>query len=373
VTDSADVRTYIDDTQAFAIAVDRVLNAEGNLAWSPHGLGTVLTMLWAGTGGASARELGDALRLKLPPERAHRAAAHVRLRLAEYRDSLRAASAVWTQTGLPIESSFTRVVQEQYAASLATLDFVAAPDGARETINAWAATHTAGRVTHLIPAGSIDTQTRLVLTNAIHFRAPWHVRFAVADTQPAAFTTRSGRVVQVPMMSLMTELAYTSGPGFAMVELPYAGNNLALVCLVRDGTAPAQPNQTDLSLLLENIAQLQPQRVIVTLPRFVVSARLSFVDVLRRLGVKTLFTADADLSGISSQRGLAVSSILQKAVIDVNEEGTEAAAASAAVIGIISEPPRFRADRPFVFVLRDRRDGALLFIGRVEDPSARPD
>ncbi|HZU37594.1 MAG TPA: serpin family protein, partial [Gemmataceae bacterium] len=224
----------------------------------------------------------------------------------------------------------------------------------------------------LIPQGSIDEMTRLVLTNAVYFKGTWEHQFKPTLTHNGDFHVPADETVQVPMMHQDSHFRYLRANGFQLLEMPYKGNDLAMIILLPqrvDGLADLE-SKLSADQLESWLAKARPNYVQVSLPRFKMTRELSLGNVLAGMGMPLAFNAQADFSGMDGQKDLHISAILHKAFVDVNEEGTEAAAATGAVMTLAAVPVRenFRADHPFVFLIRDNQSGSILFLGRVENP-----
>ncbi|MGD2113491.1 MAG: serpin family protein, partial [Acidobacteriota bacterium] len=275
----------------------------------------------------------------------------------------------------------------RYGARLEPVDFVRATGEARAAINRWAEEETEGRIRDLVPPGALDAMTRLVLTNAIYFKASWKHRFDEARTAEAPFHLPGGGEVRVPMMVQTDSFPYHRGAGYAAVELPYAGGATSMLVVVPDRAEPeaggfgAFERSFGADALEALVADLETVRVELALPRFEITSTAALGDALRRLGMGRAFGDEADFSGMVDvekesviARDLRLDEVLHKAWVRVDEAGTEAAAATAAMMAVtsmpIDEPVRLIVDRPFLFFVRHRPTGAILFAGRVLDPSA---
>jgi serpin B len=373
---TGDAMGYARSSAAFGAALYREMaRAPGNVAMSPASLSTALTMTWAGARGETADELARAL--ALDPETAHEAAAaQLALWNGEHADyTLRVASRLFADRSLPLEPAFEAITRDRYGAPIEGVDFLGDPSGARDTINAWARERTEARIPEVLPVGAIRSNTRLVITNAVYFHGRWAAPFDRARTADASFRLGDGQVVEVPTMQRTGGYAYGEVGSARVLELPYVGDALSmLLVLPADGAELGDLEEgLDAARLASFGEGLVAQRVALSLPRFRIDgAPVALKGALRALGVVRAFDPDgADLSGIAAAERLFVDEVYHRAFIDVNEEGTEAAAATAVVVQTrrASPPPvDYRVDRPFLFLLRDRRSGAFLFIGRVADP-----
>jgi serpin B len=285
---------------------------------------------------------------------------------------LRIANAPFAQRGLQLQQPFLDTLASRYGAGLRLVDFQADPAGACQLIDGWVSDQTEGRIPKLLD--SLDSATRLVLVNAIYLKAPWQTPFNENDTKTAPFTRPDGSQVSVPTMSLdLPEGSYASGTGWQAVELPYAGGSLAMTIVVPDDLATFEAG-LDAGRFSEITAALQPTYVDLTLPRFKIETKSDLSSVLAGMGMPLAFDGNrADFSGITTQEQLYISKVVHQANISVDEKGTEASAATAVVIAESMAPAQqvtLHVDRPFIFAVRDTNTGAILFLGRVVDPSA---
>lgn len=381
--DSSEVRTTLRHANEFGFDLyQRLRRTRGNLVISPASVHLALTMTYAGARGETATQMGAVLRVGSSSDELHAAyGSAVRSWNATTPATLRVANRIFTDRSVPVEASFVSLTGQRYGAPLERLDFVSAPDPSRLAINRWAEEHTEERIANLLPDGSISPLTRMVLANAIYFKGTWTTQFDPSDTLPERFQTGDSPEPYVPSMKLHARFAWANHPdGVRVLELPYAGGDLSMVFLLpseRSGpgaleAVEAQLSQESLSRWRGAVSEVDVE---VQIPRFRLApptVRLS--DTLEAMGMPLAFDSQADFTGIATlPGGLYISEVFHKAFIEVNEEGTEAAAATAVVMVTRSarprpEPPRFIADHPFLFVLMDRRTGAVLFLGRVSDP-----
>jgi serpin B len=279
-------------------------------------------------------------------------------------------NATWGQAGYSFLPAYLDTLALSYDAGLRILDFMADPEAARATINAWVSAETADRIRDLLQPGTILPTTRLVLTNAIYFSAAWAEPFPKTATREGDFHLLDGSVVKAPLMSHRADFGYAAGDGYEAVELLYDGKELSMVVLLpAEGRFEEFEASLDAPKLTGILAALLPRDIQLTMPRFSSESELGLVETLRALGMSDAFTPGvADFSGIDGTRDLFISGVVHKAFVSVDEDGTEAAAATAVIIGIVSVPQPVRADRPFIFLVRDIPTGAILFLGRVLSP-----
>jgi serpin B len=382
------VEPTLPDTPAEAIdrfAADlyaQLVAQPGNLAFSPFSIETALAMTYAGAGGQTAAEMAKVLHLGDNTAATHTAyGALVQQILADGNaagSELDNADALWGQQGYPFAPDFLQTLQSAYGSEIHSLDFQGAPEQARGTINDWVAQQTNNKILDLLPPGFVTNDTRLVLTNALYFNGDWAHAFDANDTQDGTFTVAPGQTVKAPLMHQTADFLFGHQDGVETLEMPYAGGHLAMDVLLPDQTDGL--GALEAQLTPEHLAQwtagLSEQAVDVTLPKFQVTGRFSLKNALSALGMPTAFSDAADFSGMNGgTEALKIDGVVHQAYVAVGEKGTEAAAAtgvgaSPTAIAFNPQPPVvFRADHPFVYLIRDTSTNAVLFLGRVTDPS----
>jgi serpin B len=289
---------------------------------------------------------------------------------------LNVANALWAQEGHPFLPAFLDVARSEYQANVKQADFKTRAEPARADINRWVAERTQDRIKDILPPGSVDAMTRLVLANAIYFKCMWADPFRAAETHPLPFHVSASSEVQVPLMHHTATVRYMEDGDMQAVELPYSGNELAMMVLLPrriDGCSALEEKLTP-SFLSGSLAQMKPQKVEIFLPRFKEDSAFELKKTLETMGMPDAFRPAADFSGMDGGRDLYISGVFHKAWVEVNEAGTEAAAATATTMRALSlarpiaPPPVFRADHPFIFLIRDTRSGSILFLGRLAHP-----
>lgn len=371
---------------AFALDLYAKLRAgKGNLFVSPFSISTALAMTSAGARGTTLDEMTKALHLPADP---HAAFGQLLFRLngtkldIKRRYELTAANAIWAQQGYPWRAEFKELTQTYYGAGLVETDFKKEPEAARKRINDWVEKETREKIKELIPPGFIDPLTMMVLTNAVYFKGDWAAQFKKERTKDQPFHLAEGKKVDAPLMTQTDTFRYAevvtsqktrSGERAQLLELPYAGNDLSMLVILPERRFGLLEEELSARSLAEWTTALSPQRVQVFLPRFKMemSEPLLLNEPLKALGMKAAFGGSADFSGMHSGREkLFISAVLHKAFVDVNEEGTEAAAATGVIMARASAArlPVFRADRPFLFLIRENKTGTVLFLGRCENP-----
>jgi len=378
----ADLGKLVTGNTAFAFDLYQKLSQEGgNLFFSPYSISLALAMTYAGARSTTEEQMAETLHFTtLGQDRLHPAFNALALELAsrgedptvkkeEERFQLHVANALWGQDGYGFLPDFLDVLAINYGAELTQLDFTGQPEAARLTINDWVNNKTNKKIKDLLPLGSIAPDTMLVLTNAIYFNATWEHRFDKGVTKNSTFTLLDGSQVTVPMMRQTAQYGYTTGEGFKAVELPYVGDKLSMVILLPETSEfeefSQRLNAERVNVILRG---LRDQGVVaIHLPRFEYESELDLGGTLLKMGMADTFTGAADFSGMDGRRELFIDEVFHKALISVDEDGTEAAAATAVTMRK-SANHTVVADHPFIFLIRDIETGTILFIGRVMDP-----
>ena len=373
---------------------------EGNLFFSPNSIETALVMTYAGARGRTSDQMAQVLHLPRGNGTAEQIAAvlHMPAKNGSIHSAFSAflkeltaekgpdgkprgyqlsvANALWRQKGFTFLPAFLDLVKTNYGAGLNDVDFAKDTEGARKIINTWVEKETRDKIKDLIKPGILDPRaTVLVLTNAIYFKGDWAAKFKKVDTEDKPFHLSADKTVTVPMMNREGKYGYMEDESFQALRLPYTGDDLAMIVLLPkkvDGLGKIEK-----SLTAENLAKwlskMQTQKVLVAIPKFKTTAEFELKDTLAAMGMSDAFSGDVDFSGMDGKKDLSISNVIHKAFVDVNEEGTEAAAATAVIVGRSngghSSTPVFRADHPFIFLIRHEASGAILFMGRLADPT----
>ena len=380
---SGDVNNVASGMESFGTDLYAVLaTGDENVVFSPASIMTALAMTYAGGRGVTAEEMASVLHVDLEDPAFH-AAMNALDQLLESRSftsgddrvQLSIANSLWGQDGLTFETPFLDLLAEDYGTGVRLVDFSTAAEKARVRINEWVASQTNDKITDLIPAGALSALTRLVLVNAVYLDATWAKQFDPNDTFEGSFGTLSGMEVTVPMMRQTSVLSYAKGDGWQAVQLPYSGEKLAMLLIVPDeGRFGEIEGHLGSSLMGDVVSTLSSASVTLTVPKFTFRTQAQLNSALKTLGMATAFDPNsADFSGMTADEKLFIDEVIHEAYIAVDEEGTEAAAATAVVMAGTSAPMvdvTLTIERPFIFALRDTETGALLFLGRVADPSA---
>jgi len=363
---------------------------DGNLFYSPHSISVALAMTYAGALGETAEEMATTLQFLLEQDRLHPAFNWLDAELASRGEGaqgkdgegfrLNIVNAIWGQKDYEFLSEFLDVLAENYGAGLRILDFINETEQSRLTINDWVSAQTEDRIKDLIPQGAIDALTRLVLTNAIYFNAAWEYPFDENITANDLFYLLDGGQVTVPMMKQTEAFGYADGEGYQAVELRYDVGELPdgkplsmLIILPEEGQFEGFEEELLAQKVNDIIADLQFTEVALTMPKFEFESEFSLKDTLMSMGMQAPFSGAADFSGMTGNLGLAISDVLHKAFVSLDEAGTEAAAATAVIMketAMPDQPVEVTIDHPFMFLIRDIETGTILFVGRVLNPGA---
>ena len=371
----------------FALALFAQLRQRrGNLCFSPFSIRTGLAMAYAGAQGETAVQMGATIGLSPTNDAVYAAQQDILDRLNAAgggRYEMAIANSVWTQDGAPVQPAFLDRINRYYGGGHQSVDFRNAAEQARAAINRWIEDHTKQRIVDLIPAGGLDSNTRLVLANAVYFRGKWVRPFDPEHTRDEPFHLAGATTVRVPLMYQQKRVGYYAGPGYQAVQLGYEGGDLAMLVLLpnrKDGLQDLEDRLTVL-MLEQCVTRMAVREIELYLPRFKVTwGAVDLRPALADLGMSLPFEPNrADFSGINGHRppdpeALSLGAVFHKAFTEVNEQGTEAAAAQAEMLlasGLTPPPPPpvFRADHPFLYAIRDHRSGAILFLGRATDPT----
>lgn len=378
-----DLENLVQGNTAFALDLLKQVSPTetGNVVYSPHSISIALAMTYAGARTDTETAMASTLHFQLGQASLHPAFNALDLALSSRGQNatasdgtpfkLNIANAIWLQEGLGFEVEFLDTLALNYGAGLNLLDFNAEAEASRKTINDWVEFKTEDKIKELLPEGSIKPNTVAVLTNAIYFNASWREVFP-EQTSNDTFTLGDGTEISVPIMKQLAGYRHIERTDFHALEMPYDGGEVSMVVLL-----PKSGSVQDLELALTPveldaaIAGLEDKMVQLAFPKFKFETPLPLSDHLMAMGMEIAFSGAADFSGMSTETGLAISDVLHKAMIDVNEKGTEAAAATAVIVGETSAPQAdidLSVDRPFLFLIRDIQTGAILFAGRVVDP-----
>ncbi len=376
---SSDVAKIVDGANRFAFDLYRQLSGEGgNLFFSPSSIASAFGMAHAGAEGVTKSEIGEVFHFPGQGSELHAGMKVLQGSWSGLDENqgvlLKQANRLWGQEGAEFLPPFLRVTREQYGAELARLDF-ALTDDARNAINAWVAEQTEDKIVQVMPKGSVSAATKLVITNAVYFKGDWTYPFDARNTRDEDFHLAPASKIKAPIMHRSGEFRHGAIDDLQVLELPYGDGSLAMIVLLPnkvDGLKELEGNLTHQNLQRWQASFGRPREVRVSLPKFKTTSQFDLVEALQHLGLKAAFDGElADFSGVTGDRSFLISAAIHKAFVNVDEKGTEAAAATA--MGLKGESPipvEFRADHPFLYLIQDQRNGAILFLGRMKSPAS---
>ena len=384
-----------DDTEATPEKVNAVVNAnnqfafelyskykdesrEDNIFFSPYSISTALAMTYEGARGKTSGEMQSVFHFPADNDVRRPAFAKIYNEINKKEKGkqykLHTANALWAQKDCQFTNEYFGTTEKYYRGKVTNLDFRSEPEPSRITINNWVEDQTNDKIKDLIPPGGICPLTRLVLTNAIYFKGTWVLQFDKNKTREADFGVSPTKTVKVEMMSLTGEKAkfnYAETAHLQILEMPYEGEELSMIVLLpKEDTLDKLEQSLTVEKLNEWRGMLQKERVDVYMPKFKFETKYFMAQDLAEMGMPSAFTGEADFSGMTGKRDLYISQVIHQAFVEVNEEGTEAAAATAVIMerGVVMSKV-FRADHPFIFIIQQKDTGNILFLGKVVDPA----
>jgi serine protease inhibitor len=381
---SPDIRTMADGNNSFAVALYRQLKVRhGNLFFSPYGIYTSLAMTYAGARGQTEAEMAKTLHFSLPQQNFHAAFGEMIMQMEKIQQldhiALASANSLWCQQDYRFTNTFLNLIHKDYDAEARNVDFKNSPQTVSDEINKWIAQKTGGKINNAVAPSQITPDVRLILYSAIYFKGQWQTQFNAKNTKPMPFYVSTNQTVTVPMMCLNSKFKTTYSDDYSvkLLELPYSGNDLSMIIFLPESEIE-QNTLCDLEqkMATENIRewlakldQTYPHKTSVCFPRFTTTQSFDLGKELNSLGMTMIFNKNADFSGMNGTTNLFVSSVNHETFIEVNEEGTEAAAVARINAHLKSAAVLFKADHPFVFLIRENHTGTILFIGRIVDPT----
>ncbi len=351
----------------------------GNIFFSPFSISTALAMTYAGANGSNETEMAKSMNFKPNTPDFHLSYGKYLKTLdknAKGNIQLRIANRLWGEKTYTLKPEFISLNKEAYNSPLQKMNFIGSPDGSRMEINAWVEKQTEQRIKDLIPPGAITTDTRLVLTNAIYFKGDWLYQFDKKNTRDKKFNLADGSTIKTPFMNFEGALNYAENDLAKMIRLPYKGEKQSMIIVLPHETKNLTrvEEQMNASTFASVLYAQQPE-VILALPKFKLTVPLGLNGYLQNLGMHEAFNAGADFSKMTPSNDLWISSVVHKAFIEIDEEGTEAAEATAVIMTIESvgphtppKPKEFIADHPFLFYIIDDETQSILFMGRLMEP-----
>lgn len=378
-----DLQTIVKSNSDFGFNLYQKLKEnKGNLFFSPHSISTALAMTYAGSRGQTEEEMAEVLHFSLEQDALHSSFSKLQLQLNTIQNKghikLSIANSLWAQENYRFLDTFFDLNKKYYGAGLNFVDFERETEPARIAINTWVENETQQKIKELIKRGMIDPLTTLVLCNAIYFKGDWLSQFDKERTADTDFYISSDKTIKVPMMSQKSKFKFKELGNFSAIELPYEGNDLSMIVFLPkkiDGLAELERNLTNDNVKnwIDKLFNSYESEILVSLPKFKTTCEFELSKILSDMGMPSAFSLPpADFSGMTGRKDLFISKVIHKAFVDVNEEGTEAAAATAVVmLRGISRPLSFRADHPFMFLIRENKTGSILFIGSIVDPTKK--
>jgi len=379
-----DTTGFINATNEFAIDLYSIYKStEGNIFFSPYSISDTFAMTYEGAREKTAEEIQKAFHFPqdINITRQFYLKIYNSLNGENKEYELRTANALWAEKSFEFLKDYFNVIKNYYNGEATNVDFINESEESRKTINYWTEEQTNKKIINLISKNDVDSTTRLIVTNAVYFKGKWADRFDRKNTKMLAFKSGTTNQIKVPTMSLIgskTFFNYMEIGMLQILELPYAGEKLSMLILLPKGDSL---NYLEASLNIKLLDMwrntLEKRRVDVYLPKFMFETRYFLNDTLKKMGMPTAFSLDADFSGMTGDKDLFISDAIHQAFIEVNEEGTEAAAATAATMGVKAaegvkiEKPRvvFNANHPFIFIIQEKETGTILFLGRVVNPA----
>jgi serpin B len=374
-----DMETCVSGNTSFALDLyARLKSTEGNIFFSPFSLSSALSMTYAGAREETADQMAEVMHFSLPQPQLHKTFSELSTDLNAPKEKgyeLAVANRLWGQKGFSFLEDFLATTKKYYGAELAQVDFAKDTEGARKTINEWVEKQTKDKIKNLIPKGILNQFSRLVLTNAIYFKGKCADQFEKKLTKPAPFYVEKDKEIEATLMNRTGDYEYMENDSLQALELAYTGDELSMVVVLpkkKDGLAELESELTP-KMIADCLGKLSGRKVSVFLPRFKTTSTFNLSEVLQAMGMKDAFDPNtADFSGMTGSKDLCIGAVLHKAFVDVNEEGTEAAAATAVTMDLTAAMPTkpvvFRADHPFLFLIRHKPSGSILFLGRILNP-----
>ena len=360
-------------------------NKEENLFYSPASISIALAMTYAGARGDTEKQMANVLNFTLPQDRLHSAYSKLIENLKSNKDyELSIANALWLQKDYKYLQEFLNIMEKYYNSDLKNVDFTKAPRESAKEINKWVFIHTKRKIEDIVNPDEIESNTKLILTNAIYFKGKWKYKFDKQNTEVRDFHLVNGTTKKVKMMSnyyssLMEygfRFNYFQNDYLQLLEMPYNGDKISMIIVLPLDNSKLKDveNMIDEKKLEEWIKESRSRKVTVYLPKFKFSQGIDLKSFLENFGIKDMFNINADFSGMTGKKDIYIDKAFHKSFVEVNEEGTEATAATfigaipVSSIPVKEEIVTFKADHPFIFLILDKETGSILFLGRVMDP-----
>ncbi len=379
--DEPEMEVAVEASNQFAIKLYKKLCAEekDNIFYSPFSISMAMAMVFEGARGWTAGEMADVFHFPADAKIRHESflALYQRINRKNAKYKLNTANALWIQKDYSILPEYLNTIKNYYSGYATNVDFIKTTEQTRQRINKWVEEKTNNKIKDLFPSGSLNADSRLVITNAIYFKGKWILPFDKQLTEEDEFRVNQEQTIRVPMMRRVDPDAvfnYAKTDDLELLEMPYEGDDLSMLILLPEmGKFKTVENSLTLEMLNEWTSQLEMQRVDVYIPKFTFMTKYLLTQQLAEMGMPNAFASHADFSGIDGSTELFIQTVVHQAYVDVNEEGTEAAAATGVAVGITSVGPPipvFRADHPFIFLIKEKLSGNILFLGRVIRPES---
>jgi serpin B len=376
---SSGVTSTVEGNTAFAVALyQRLKDQPGNVCFSPYSVSTALAMAYAGARGQTETEMAKALHFNLPPDDLHHGFAALAARLEEidrrHAVTLATANSLWYEQTYRVAAGFQELVRTRYRAAVEPVDFRGAGAAASSRINAWVERKSQGKIKHVIGPAGLGPEARLVLCNVVYFKGTWATRFETKATRPERFFLNDKETRTVPMMFQHSKFKTVDAAGLSLLALPYTGADLSMIILLPEAwdgldELDRRVNPENLGRWMAMLDRADSGELSVALPRFTTRTSFSLANDLAFLGMPRAFGKEADFSGLNPKRELYLSDVIHETFVEVNEEGTEAAAATSVHGYMKGKSREFDVNHPFIYLIRENRTGSILFVGRVVDPS----
>ncbi|MDD4300483.1 MAG: serpin family protein [Methanomicrobium sp.] len=385
VTTEESAYAVADATNNFAFSLYKTLNDENsvdtNLFYSPFSISSAFALVYEGAKGQTADEINSVFFFPESIETLRNGFMEINkgINAGDSEYNLSVANALWAEKTYPFLDSYINAANDYYSAKTVNLDFINSPEKSRFIINEWAEEKTGEKIANLIPEGMINPLTRLVITNAVYFKGEWVKQFDINETKEALFTTASGKSVKTELMQRTDKNAvfgYAETDSIQVLKMNYdseGGKKLSMVVLLpKENSLSKADEYLTAEKFSSLVNSLESEQVEVFIPKFKLETEYLLSEILYKMGMPLAFSDNADLSGMDGTQNLFISDVVHKAYVDVNEQGTEAAAATAVLVQLKSmtkEPVAvFYADHPFIFVILDDETGNIIFMGRICNP-----
>jgi len=350
-------------------------NKGKNLFYSPASISIALAMTYTGARGNTEKQMAKVLHFTLPQEHLYSTYSKLIENLKSNKDyELHIANALWLQKDYKYLPEFLNIMERYYKGRFNEVDYRTNPENARLKINNWVSKETKGKIKDILNPGDITTLTRLVLTNAIYFKGKWISEFNKQFTKDEDFYLINEKIIKVKMMFQENKFNYFENGKLQLLELPYKGDKISMVIILPKNLQKLESieNTINEKKLQEWIKNAVNTKVKTYIPRFKFTQRYDLSTILKSIGMKDAFDgAKADFSGIDGRKDLYISKVIHKAFVEVNEEGTEASAATGVIMErtCIERTVTFKANHPFIFLIRDKNTGCILFMGKIINPN----